>query len=72
LEHELSQDERKPAAIPHKRPSSKPSAFSHKKPIAKPAAIPHEKPSAIPQEEIKNSDDIAEMKGNMWPFYKRR
>jgi hypothetical protein len=32
----------------------------HKKPSAKPAANPHKKPGAIPQEEIKNSDDIAE------------
>jgi hypothetical protein len=60
LEHELSQDESKPEAIPNNKPSAKPSAISHEKPSAIPAAIPHEKPSAIPQEELKNSDDIAE------------
>jgi hypothetical protein len=60
LEHELSQDESKPEAIPHNKPSDKPSVIPHKKPSAKPAAIPHKKLSAIPQEEIKISDDIAE------------
>ncbi len=60
LEHELSQDESKPEAIPNNKPSAKPSAIPHEKPLAIPAAIPHAKPSAIPQEELKNSDNIAE------------
>jgi hypothetical protein len=60
LEHGLSQDESKPAAIPNNKPSAKPSAIPHNKPSAIPAAILHKKPSAVPQEELKNSDDIAE------------
>jgi hypothetical protein len=48
LEHELSQDESKPAATPNDKPSAKPSAILHEKPSAIPAAIPHKKPSAIP------------------------
>ncbi len=60
MEHEVSQDESKPAAILNNKPLAKPSAVPHKKPSAIPAAIPHKKPSAIPQEELKNSDDIAE------------
>jgi hypothetical protein len=60
LEHDLSQDESKPAVIPNDKPSAKPSAIPHKKPSAIPSAIQYEKPLAIPQEEPKNSDDIAE------------
>jgi hypothetical protein len=60
LEHELSQNESKPAANPNNKLSSKPSAIPHKKPSAITAAIPHKKPPAIPQEELKNSDDIVE------------
>jgi hypothetical protein len=60
LEHELSQDESKPAAIPNDKPSAEPSAITHEKPSAIPAAFPHKKPSAIPQEHLNNSDDIAE------------
>ncbi len=62
LEEELSQDEKKPAAIPKKNSSVKPSAILHKKPSAIPAAIPHEKSSSILQEDAKNDDDIAEDK----------
>jgi hypothetical protein len=62
LEEELSQDERKPAAIPNKNPSVKPSAIAHRKQSAIPAAIPHKKSSSIPQENRKNDDDIAEDK----------
>jgi hypothetical protein len=60
LEEELSQDERKPAAIPNKNPSVKSSAIPHEKPSAIPAAIPHKKSSSIPQADAKNDDDIAE------------
>jgi hypothetical protein len=48
LEHELSQNESKLAAIPNVKPSAKPSAIPHEKPSTIPAAIPHKKPSAIP------------------------
>ena len=60
LEHELLQDESRPAVPPNNKPSAKPSAIPHDKPLALPAVIPHKKPSAIPQEDLKNSDDIAE------------
>ncbi len=62
LKEELSQDDRKPAVIPNKKPSVKPSAIPHKKPSVIPAAIPHEKSSSIPHEDAKNDDDITEDK----------
>ena len=62
LEEELSQDEQKPAAIPHKNPSVKPSAIPHEEPSAEPVAIPHENSSRIPPEDGENDDDIAEDK----------
>jgi hypothetical protein len=62
LEHELSRDRSKPAAIPNNEPSTKPSAISHEKPSAIPATIPRKKSSATPQEDAKNDDDITEDK----------
>jgi hypothetical protein len=62
LEDKLLQDERKPAAIPTKKPSVKPSAIPHKEPSTKPVAIPHKNLSTIPPEDGKNDDDIAEDK----------
>ncbi len=59
MEEELSQDERKPAAIANKNPSVKPSAIPHEKPSTIPPAIPRKKSSSIPQEDAKNDDDIA-------------
>jgi hypothetical protein len=73
LEHELSQDESKPAAIPNKKPSAKPSAIPHKKP--QPYQQPFHKKSHKQfhkRMQQRMMMTLLRMKGNLQPFNKRR